>query len=112
MTHKWYSGFDWEGLFHRKLKEKDIPINPVVKDPEDASMFEPWDKSMRMNDPEVKWTPELPDMYSKHVEREASRKDVGRGGFEDKGLLDTIKDMETMRAEDKITEEREGSPIV
>ncbi|GMH58718.1 hypothetical protein TL16_g02671, partial [Triparma laevis f. inornata] len=26
MTHKWYSGFDWEGLFHRKLKAKAIPI--------------------------------------------------------------------------------------
>ncbi|GMI27209.1 hypothetical protein TeGR_g12747, partial [Tetraparma gracilis] len=75
MTHKWYGGYDWEGLFHQRLPARSIPIQPSVSNPEDASAFEPWDPSMNMDAPAVSWTPELPDMFSKHTERIAIKKE-------------------------------------
>eukprot|EP00520_Triparma_pacifica_P006109 CAMPEP_0118658754 /NCGR_PEP_ID=MMETSP0785-20121206/14740_1 /TAXON_ID=91992 /ORGANISM="Bolidomonas pacifica, Strain CCMP 1866" /LENGTH=788 /DNA_ID=CAMNT_0006551799 /DNA_START=22 /DNA_END=2385 /DNA_ORIENTATION=- len=71
MTHKWFSGFDWEGLLEQRWAKEDIPIVPDIKDPTDCRMFEPWDSSMDLDDIEMSnWKPKLPDMYTKHAERE------------------------------------------
>ena len=74
MTHKWYGGYDWEGLFHQRLPAKQIPINPNVTNPEDASAFEPWDPTMNMDAPASEWNPTLPDMFAKHTSREQVKK--------------------------------------
>ena len=37
IKHKWFSGFDWDGLLGRKLKP---PICPVIKSKGDASNFD------------------------------------------------------------------------
>ncbi|CAM9681447.1 unnamed protein product, partial [Choristocarpus tenellus] len=38
MNHKWYGGFDWDGLIKKKLPP---PIIPELKTPEDISHFNP-----------------------------------------------------------------------
>eukprot|EP00752_Nemacystus_decipiens_P011818 g10487.t1 len=38
MKHKWYAGFDWEGLLKKQLE---VPIEPQLVDPFDASNFNP-----------------------------------------------------------------------
>ncbi|GMI07767.1 hypothetical protein TrVE_jg6387 [Triparma verrucosa] len=104
MTHKWYSGFDWEGLFHRKLKEKAFPIIPTVKDAEDANMFEPWDTEMAMKAPETDWFPTLPDMLTAHTKREQEtmKLQTERMTKGKRSLLDDIKDAEIIRVASKV----------
>jgi serine/threonine protein kinase/CRP-like cAMP-binding protein len=75
MTHKWYSGYDWEGLYQQRLPVKNIPILPHVDNPEDASAFEPWDPSMPMDAPETDWDPILPDMFMHHTKRDMVKKE-------------------------------------
>ncbi len=76
MTHKWFSGFDWEGIFHQRFNENAIPIKPSIDNPEDASAFEPWDPTMDMDSvPDCLWSPELPDMFKKHTMREMAKKE-------------------------------------
>lgn len=55
MKHKWYSGFDWEGLSQRKLVP---PIIPLVTNPLDASNFDP--SLQNLEDPVV---PKCPEWY-------------------------------------------------
>ena len=37
MKHKWFSGFDWEGLLKRTMN---TPIKPVIEHPEDTANFD------------------------------------------------------------------------
>ena len=37
MKHKWFSGFDWDALFHKTM---DVPIHPSVKSEIDLSNFD------------------------------------------------------------------------
>jgi len=37
IKHKWFSGYDWDGLLARSLTP---PIEPVIRNPEDASNFD------------------------------------------------------------------------
>ena len=81
MTHKWFSGFDWEGLLEQTLPAKDIPIKSNLKNPEDAHMFEPWDPSMDLDSAKEckNWVPKLPDMYTQQVERQRTLSAVKEG---------------------------------
>ena len=37
VKHKWFSGFDWEGLLKRTMN---TPIKPVIDHPEDTANFD------------------------------------------------------------------------
>ena len=79
-------------------------------------MFEPWDKNMKMNDPEVDWNPELPDMLTMHTDREEDTRRYESERDHNKGLLETIKDLESIRGgnklDDKVCEERAPEILV
>lgn len=52
MKHKWFSGFDWDGLLAKQL---DVPMKPKVKNALDASNFDAYPED---DDPNAKECPE------------------------------------------------------
>jgi len=54
MKHKWYSGFDWQSLVHRKLK---APIDPKVSNDTDHSNFDEFDLGDDNVEPCPEWCP-------------------------------------------------------
>jgi serine/threonine protein kinase len=56
MKHKWYSGFDWDGLIQRKLS---VPILPQIKNREDHSNFESFTAELEEIEDCPEWNPEF-----------------------------------------------------
>ncbi|CAM9531166.1 unnamed protein product [Ectocarpus fasciculatus] len=56
MKHKWYSGFDWEGLLKKQLE---VPIAPKLVDPFDSSNFNPPGPDRAESAPCPEWNPTL-----------------------------------------------------
>ncbi|CAM9582066.1 unnamed protein product, partial [Scytosiphon promiscuus] len=56
MKHKWFSGFDWEGLLKKQLE---VPIAPKLMDPFDASNFNPPGPDKGDSAPCPEWRPTL-----------------------------------------------------
>ena len=55
LKHKWFSGFDWDGLLNYQLPP---PIPVTVKDPLDASNFDAYEEEPDTLE-ESEWTPNL-----------------------------------------------------
>ena len=66
-THKWFTGFDWDGLYQRNLNKNQIPIRVELMDVKDIKRSETVLDSD--NCPESKWFPDLPDMLGVHQDR-------------------------------------------
>ncbi len=53
--HRWFGGFDWEGLINRKLE---APIKPVVLTDSDVSNFDSYEEDDWKSIPPCSWDPE------------------------------------------------------
>jgi len=58
VKHRYFQGFDWEGLLDYTLKP---PLLPKVTSPEDTSNFDEYDQE-EGNVPDNSWTPQFPGL--------------------------------------------------
>jgi hypothetical protein len=57
IKHRWFSGFDWDGLLNRKMP---APIVPSVESPEDTKNFPEEYDDHTTPPPSCSWEPEFP----------------------------------------------------
>lgn len=56
MKHKWFNGFDWEGLMNRTVR---APYVPDLSGPEDTSHFDNFDEEEQLPPECFDWNPDL-----------------------------------------------------
>ena len=53
--HRWFSGFDWDGLASQRLPS---PIKPVISGNDDVSYFDFYEEDDLSSIPECSWYPD------------------------------------------------------